>query len=155
MSIVCCVTPAEKYLEETRSTLQFASRAKLVTTHATVNEVLDENAKIRRLQKEIATLREQQSNGNSTLNDESLRKIEEEKCALLSQLEALQQEREQQQSKLDRLKDLIVSHGKRSGNGMDISSDDFETIQYDDEFSREKENVMSKRRKNRETWLVN
>ena len=28
-----------RYLEETRSTLQFASRAKLVTTHATVNEV--------------------------------------------------------------------------------------------------------------------
>ena len=57
MSIVCCITPAERYLEETRSTLQFASRAKLVETHATVNEVLDDAAQIRRLQKEVDILK--------------------------------------------------------------------------------------------------
>ena len=83
MAIVCCITPANAYIEETRrwtplpqasttlhlssplphseppllhprlptflahSTLQFASRAKLVSTHATVNEVLDDAAKVR------------------------------------------------------------------------------------------------------------
>ena len=51
MSVICCITPAERFLEETRSTLAFASRAKLVTTHAIVNEVLDDAAKIRRLEK--------------------------------------------------------------------------------------------------------
>jgi hypothetical protein len=40
MAIICCVTPAEGYLEETRSTLQFAQRAKMIKTHAMVNEVL-------------------------------------------------------------------------------------------------------------------
>ena len=36
MAIVCCVTPAEKFLEETRSTLQFASRAKEVKVRNSV-----------------------------------------------------------------------------------------------------------------------
>lgn len=58
MSVICCITPAERFLEETRSTLAFASRAKLVTTHAQVNEVLDEATKIKRLEKEISLLRQ-------------------------------------------------------------------------------------------------
>ena len=62
--MICCIRPAERFLEETRSTLAFASRAKLVTTHATVNEVLDEAAKIRRLEKEVMLLR-QLTNGNT------------------------------------------------------------------------------------------
>ena len=80
-SVICCVTPAERFLEETRSTLAFASRAKLVTTHATVNEVLDEAAKIRRLEKEVMLLR-QIADGNganiisTSSNVELLEKID-------------------------------------------------------------------------------
>jgi len=54
MAIICCATPSEMYLEETRSTLQFASRAKLVKTRAIVNEVLDERSMIKKLQRELA-----------------------------------------------------------------------------------------------------
>jgi len=79
MSVVCCITPAERYLEETRSTLQFASRAKLVTTHATVNEVLDEAAKIKRLEREVNLLREHQrmhmQGGPSSAELELLEKV--------------------------------------------------------------------------------
>jgi centromeric protein E len=57
MAVICCATPSELYLEETRSTLQFASRAKLVKTNAQVNEVLDDRSMIRRLQKELAQAR--------------------------------------------------------------------------------------------------
>jgi len=56
MAIICCATPSQLYLEETRSTLQFASRAKLVKTRATVNEVLDDRAVIKKLQKEMGDL---------------------------------------------------------------------------------------------------
>ncbi|KAL7559179.1 hypothetical protein ACA910_013188 [Epithemia clementina (nom. ined.)] len=59
MSIVCCATPSELYLEETRSTLAFAARAKLVKTNAKVNEVLDDRSLIRRLQKELAEARKE------------------------------------------------------------------------------------------------
>ena len=41
MAVICCATPSELYLEETRSTLQFASRAKLVKTRAQRHEVHD------------------------------------------------------------------------------------------------------------------
>ena len=40
MAIICCITPTLKYVEETRSTLMFAKRAKHVKTHARVNEVI-------------------------------------------------------------------------------------------------------------------
>ena len=59
MAVICCATPSELYLEETRSTLQFANRAKLVKTRAKVNEVLDERSRILRLEKELAKARSQ------------------------------------------------------------------------------------------------
>ena len=57
ISMICCATPSELYLEETRSTLQFASRAKLVKTRAQINKVMDDRSIIRRLQRELAELR--------------------------------------------------------------------------------------------------
>jgi centromeric protein E len=57
MAIICCATPSELYLEETRSTLAFASRAKLVKTHAEVNEILEEGnhaALIAKLKRDLA-----------------------------------------------------------------------------------------------------
>lgn len=38
MVVICCISPSSKYVEETKSTLQFAARAKLVKTNAVVNE---------------------------------------------------------------------------------------------------------------------
>ena len=38
MAVICCISPSDKYIEETRSTLQFATRAKLVKTNAVANE---------------------------------------------------------------------------------------------------------------------
>ena len=57
MAVICCATPSGMYLEETRSTLLFASRAKLVRTHATVNEVVDDRSLIRQLQRDLAEAR--------------------------------------------------------------------------------------------------
>lgn len=56
-AIVCAVTPAVLHMEETMSTLKFASRAKKVTNSAKANEFLDDRAKLRRAEKEIALLR--------------------------------------------------------------------------------------------------
>ena len=41
MAVICCISPSDNYLDETRSTLQFASRAKLVKTHAVTNDVVE------------------------------------------------------------------------------------------------------------------
>ncbi len=92
MSIVCCVTPAERYAEETRSTLQFASRAKLVKTNAKVNEVLDESTKLRRLRQELDELREKQKLLGNNNSDVSAR-LEQEKNDLLVRFKELEQEK--------------------------------------------------------------
>jgi centromeric protein E len=55
--IICCVTPSERYLEETKSTLQFAARAKAIQTSASVNEVLDDQAQLKRLKREVHELK--------------------------------------------------------------------------------------------------
>jgi len=56
-AIVCCITPASKYAEESRSTLNFASRAKQIRTRAVVNEVLDGEGEMRKLKQTIHQLR--------------------------------------------------------------------------------------------------
>ena len=41
-AIISTVTPASKHLEETMSTLKFATRAKTIKNKPTVNEVVDD-----------------------------------------------------------------------------------------------------------------
>lgn len=71
MAVICCVSPSSKYVEETRSTLQFATRAKLVKTNAVRHEEV-EDADL------IATLRLENARAkwtNKKLEDE-LRQME-------------------------------------------------------------------------------
>mmetsp|Transcript_20076 Transcript_20076/g.40284 ORF Transcript_20076/g.40284 Transcript_20076/m.40284 type:complete len:972 (+) Transcript_20076:73-2988(+) len=46
MAVICCISPSDKYREETKSTLQFASRAKLVKTNATSNEMIEDESDV-------------------------------------------------------------------------------------------------------------
>lgn len=107
MSIVCCVTPAEKYIEETRSTLQFASRAKLVQTNATVNEILDESEKIRRLTKELKALKEREESRGTVLSDSERESLQADKHQLQSRLESLQNEKDEQRDQLLRMQERM------------------------------------------------
>ena len=100
MAVICCATPSEFYLEETRSTLLFASRAKLVKTRAQVNEVLDDRSLIKRLQRELAEAR-RASAGPGQL--QHLKALETE--ALNAGTAARDAEK-----KLDKLKSSILNH---------------------------------------------
>jgi hypothetical protein len=61
MCMICCVTPAEQFAEETRSTLQFAARAKNVRLNPEINEVLDKNSELKRCKRELQELRDRQA----------------------------------------------------------------------------------------------
>ncbi|KAL3908141.1 MAG: hypothetical protein SGILL_008597, partial [Bacillariaceae sp.] len=100
MAVICCATPSELYLEETRSTLQFASRAKLVKTNAQVNEVLDERSMIRRLQRELAEAKRNQTGAD----DQQVRDLEK-------QIETAGTQAMEANAKLDRLKSSILNAG--------------------------------------------
>ena len=74
MAVICCATPSAMYLEETRSTLQFASRAKLVKTRAQVNEVMDDRSLIKKLQRE---LKEARKGGPDSQTMEQMKALEQ------------------------------------------------------------------------------
>jgi centromeric protein E len=119
MAIICCVTSAERYLEETRSTLQFASRAKLVRTRAVVNEVLDDDdaAQLKRLKRELKQLQQRQAElealsavpGAVSLEDVS--RLEAEKQQMSGRVEELEAVRAEQANKISRLTALILHGG--------------------------------------------
>lgn len=52
-AIICAVSPAAKYLEETKSTLSFARSASALVTQVKVNEVMDDKSMIKKLHAEL------------------------------------------------------------------------------------------------------
>jgi centromeric protein E len=58
-AILCAVTPAIMHMEETLSTLKFASRAKRVKNRTQCNEFLDDTAKLRRSERQVEHLKAQ------------------------------------------------------------------------------------------------
>jgi hypothetical protein len=56
-AVVCCLSPCGQYVEESRSTLQFATSAKSIHTNPARNEVVDDSTRIARLRKEITQLK--------------------------------------------------------------------------------------------------
>jgi hypothetical protein len=59
MAIICCASAYKSTVEETRSTLKFGARAKLVRVEPTVNEVNDDSALIKKLQHELELAKQQ------------------------------------------------------------------------------------------------
>jgi kinesin family protein 6/9 len=55
--LIANVYPEARHIEETISTLRFASRMKNVTNEATVNEALDQPLLIKKLEREIRDLK--------------------------------------------------------------------------------------------------
>nr|AMS24220.1 kinesin 7-Ic protein [Marsilea vestita] len=59
VSLICTITPASAYYEETHNTLKFAHRAKRVEIQAASNKIIDEKSLIKKYQKEITVLKEE------------------------------------------------------------------------------------------------
>ena len=113
MAVICCATPSELYLEETRSTLQFASRAKLVKTRAQVNEVMDDRSLIKKLQRE---LKEARNGGPGKEAMEQMKALEEKAAsAEYANRKAVKD--------LKRMKELILKGGVLPGSIGAIKSE--------------------------------
>ncbi|CAN2388931.1 Belongs to the TRAFAC class myosin-kinesin ATPase superfamily. Kinesin family [Pristimantis euphronides] len=89
--IICTITPVS--FDETLSTLQFASTAKHVRNTPHVNEVLDDQALLKRYRKEIVGLKKQLEELEAS--SESKTQAKEERSQLLAEIEQLQKEREE------------------------------------------------------------
>ena len=118
-SIICTVTPAACHAEETISTLKFATRAKNITNTTQVNEVLDDQALLRRYKKEIDSLKKK-LRYTSAGGDKDL-----EICQMINQMEslesknqtleeekgALMKETREGQAKMAKLSELVIQSG--------------------------------------------
>lgn len=65
-AIICTMSPARSYVEQTRNTLLFASCAKEVSTNAKVNVVVSDKSLVKQLQRELARLESELKKSGST-----------------------------------------------------------------------------------------
>ncbi|ONK60319.1 uncharacterized protein A4U43_C08F16960 [Asparagus officinalis] len=128
-SIICTVAPEEIHIEETRGTLQFASRAKRVTNCAQVNEILTDAALLKRQKLEIEELRRKLQGQHSEVleqvilkqrNDMHKSELEREKLAMeleeeRKSREALERCLKEQQMKIESFSTLSLSTDQVNG----------------------------------------
>ncbi|KAF8657730.1 hypothetical protein HU200_059889 [Digitaria exilis] len=129
-AIICNITLAQVHADETKSSLQFASRALRVTNCACVNEILTDAALLKRQRKEIeelrAKLRNSQSDhwGEEILNlRNTLLQSELEKERIALELEEEKKAKEQrdkrlieQEKKIENLSSLVLNSERDDRN---------------------------------------
>ncbi|XP_059636813.1 kinesin-like protein KIN-7N isoform X2 [Cornus florida] len=74
-SIICTVAPEEVHVEETKGTLQFASRAKRITNCVLVNEILADAVLLKRQKLEIEELRHKLQGSHVELLEQEILKL--------------------------------------------------------------------------------
>ncbi|KAL3680718.1 hypothetical protein R1sor_023674 [Riccia sorocarpa] len=118
--IICNITPAMIHVDETRGTLQFASRANRVTNCAQVNEIMTDAALLKRQKKEIEELRKKLQESPSdhweeeilNLRNELLKtELEKERMAMELQESQKAAERriKEQQQKIENLSTMVIN----------------------------------------------
>lgn len=105
LGFVCCATLSSLFTEETKSTLQFASRIKTVKTNAQVN-FMDEKTELERAQTEVSRMKK-------TIQEivDTVKKLESRNKKLESMIETLSVDRD---NALERVKLLEKVHRARS-----------------------------------------
>ena len=101
-AIICTVTPAAMSEEQTVSTLRFASQAKTIQNHATVNEVLDDKAQINRLKKEMVQLQRELAEQKKSAATDVV-------AAMREQLEKERLEKEEHVRQIKELQDKVIT----------------------------------------------
>ncbi|KAI3408783.1 uncharacterized protein J3R85_020012 [Psidium guajava] len=121
-AIICNITLAQVHADETKSSLQFASRALRITNCAHVNEILTDGALLKRQKKEIEELRAKLQGSHSEHFEEEIlnlrntllqTELERERIALeLEEEKKAQAERErrlqEQAKKIENLSSIVL-----------------------------------------------
>ncbi|XP_021308138.1 kinesin-like protein KIN-7I isoform X2 [Sorghum bicolor] len=122
-AIICNITLAQVHADETKSSLQFASRALRVTNYACVNEILTDAALLKRQRKEIEELRAKLRKSQSDHWEEEIlnlrntllqSELEKERIALeLEEEKKAKEQRDrcliQQAKKIENLSSLVLN----------------------------------------------
>ncbi|PQP93468.1 kinesin-related protein 11 [Prunus yedoensis var. nudiflora] len=95
-SIICTIAPEEVHIEETKGTLQFASRAKRITNCAQVNEILTDAALLKRQKQEIEELRKKLQGSHAGVLEQEVLKLRNDLLQYELEREKLEMELEEQ-----------------------------------------------------------
>ncbi|XP_065847998.1 kinesin-like protein KIN-7N isoform X2 [Euphorbia lathyris] len=106
-SIICTVAPEEVHIEETKGTLQFASRAKRITNCAQVNEILTDAALLKRQKLEIEELRQKLQGSRAETLEQEILKLRNEMLKYELEREKLEMQLEEER-KSHKERDLCI-----------------------------------------------
>ncbi|CAE5962599.1 unnamed protein product [Arabidopsis arenosa] len=132
--IICTIAPEEHHIEESKGTLQFASRAKRITNCAQVNEILTDAALLKRQKLEIEELRMKLQGSHAEVLEQEILKLSNQmlkyelECERLkTQLEEgrrKQKEQEncikEQQMKIENLNNLVTNSDFKMNQSEDF-----------------------------------
>ncbi|KAM4079934.1 hypothetical protein ACJW30_09G152800 [Castanea mollissima] len=141
-AIICNITLAQIHADETKSTLQFASRALRVTNCARVNEILTDAALLKRQKKEIEELR-------AKLQDSHSEHWEEEILNLRNTLLQTELERERIALELEEEKKAQAEWEKRVKEQAKKIENLSSMVLYS---TRDENRDHNKKGKRRDTW---
>lgn len=115
-AIICTVTPASAFVDETHSTLKFASRAKTICNKPEVNEVISDEALLKRYKREINVLKKQlddikdKDSQKEIIELDTLRKQAEQSNEELQRLlEKQNEEKTALAEKMEKLKNVLLN----------------------------------------------
>ncbi|XP_064648912.1 uncharacterized protein LOC135501084 [Lineus longissimus] len=105
-AIICAISPASADIEFSTSTLKFATNAKRIENKPVVNEIMSEEALLKRYKKKIAVLeKELEKQGNPDIDN-----IRSEKEDLQKQLLEKEAKEREQEEKIRELRSMILTN---------------------------------------------
>ncbi|KFK40879.1 hypothetical protein AALP_AA2G054200 [Arabis alpina] len=97
--IICTIAPEEHHIEESKGTLQFASRAKRITNCAQVNEILTDAALLKRQKLEIEELRMKLQGSHAEVLEQEILKLSNQMLKYELECERLKTQLEEERRK--------------------------------------------------------
>ncbi|XP_047060950.1 kinesin-like protein KIN-7I [Lolium rigidum] len=143
-AIICNITLAQIHADETKSSLQFASRALRVTNCAEVNEILTDAALLKRQRKEIEELRAKLKNSQSEHWDEDVLNLRNTLLQSELEKERIALELEEERKAKEHREKRLLQQAKKIENlsSLVLNSD------------RDDRVVVSSKNKRRQTWCA-
>jgi centromeric protein E len=111
--VICAMTPAPQHTEESHSTLQFASRAKNIANKPVVNEILDDQAMLKRMKMEMSALKRQLrslQSGDLPQRIQEMERGQEESLSVMAE----------QEQRIEKLKKLVLFASRDNTQADDL-----------------------------------
>ncbi|CAH2047327.1 unnamed protein product [Thlaspi arvense] len=137
--IICTIAPEEYHIEESKGTLQFASRAKRITNCAQVNEILTDAALLKRQKLEIEELRMKLQGSHAEVLEQEILKLSNQMLKYELECERLKTQLEEERRKQKEQEQCIKEQQLKIENLNNlVTNSDFKRKQSEDYISLRK-----------------